>query len=286
MDNIPSPIQNLAKATLTKVADKFVDFIITKYTGVSIKVFEAQGDVEADKVKSKWELLEKPFWLQAEAKKMGREYSNFGNTLIKSSSLITATENNISEDNDVFWGLIEHAKEISNEEMQDLIAKIIAGEYNNPDTYSMSTLQILKSLGKKEVELFEKVCSLLVNNHLPHILFTGQDSVKKIMRELGIDFSHLQTLQSLGLFLPNDMTNTIANPEKKGFIIDYFDKNITFVCENENTEIKVPNYYGLSLAGSQILQHLNPKYNEEYYIWLKENYKIRNYKITESALIK
>ena len=77
MTNLPQPIKDLGKATLSKVADKFVDFIITKYTGKSIKVFEAEGDVEADKVKTRWEVLEKPFWLQAEAAKMNRQYSNF-----------------------------------------------------------------------------------------------------------------------------------------------------------------------------------------------------------------
>lgn len=103
MNYLPKPIEDLGKAALSKVADKFVDFVIMKYTGTSIKVFQAQGDIEADKVRTKWELLEKPFWLQAEAAKMGRQYSNFGDTLSKSAPLITAAENKISDDNDVFW---------------------------------------------------------------------------------------------------------------------------------------------------------------------------------------
>ena len=56
------------------------------------------------------------------------------------AALITSSENKISDENDVFWGFLEHSKEISNEEMQRLIAKIIAGEYNSPGTYSMSAL--------------------------------------------------------------------------------------------------------------------------------------------------
>lgn len=280
MDSIPAPIQKLAKSTLTKVADKFVDFIITKYTGVSIKVFEAQGDIEADKIKSKWEQLEKPFWLQAEAKKMGREYSNFGNVLMRSSALITAQENNINDDNDVFWGLLEHSKTISNNEVQDLIAKIIAGEYNNPETYSMTTIQTLKMLGRSEIELFEKVCGLILfGGMLPHALFTGDENVKDLMKELDIDFSKLQTLQSIGLFLPNDMTNKIPNPEKKKYEVRYFDEKIIFECENESTDIQVPNYFALSVSGKQIIEHLKPKKQGAYWEWVKQNYKVANYKL-------
>lgn len=283
MLNLPQPIKDLGKSTLSKVADKFVDFIITKYTGKSIKVFEAEGDIEADKTKTRWEVLEKPFWLQAEAAKMNRQYSNLGNVLLKSVPLITAPENKISDDNDVFWGFLEHSKEISNEQMQELIAKIVAGEYNAPGTYSMSTLQIIKMLGKNELELFEKICGLLIDNErIPKKLFAFDDNVRKIIKNIGIDFKSLQTLQNLSLFLPNDMVRTVENPEKENLIIQYFDKQIIFTPENENfAEIKLPEFFGLSVVGIQILDHLNPAYIEDYFIWLKSNYKVSNYKLLE-----
>ena len=209
--------------------------------------------------------------------------SNLGNILKKATTSVKPPTDTIKDDNDVFWGLLEHSKEISSEEMQNLIAKIVAGEYNNPETYSMSTLQTLKSLGKKEIELFEKVASLLLDKtkHLPQILFMGEDNTRPLMEKIGVDFSDFQTLQSLGLFLPNDMQNTLKNAEKKNFAITYFDKQIIYTPQNENTDIKIPGFYGLSLAGEQILNHLNPQFNEDYYLWIKENYKISNYKILE-----
>ncbi|EKD49196.1 MAG: membrane-fusion protein [uncultured bacterium] len=286
INNLPQPIKDLGKAALSKVADKFVDFVITKYTGKSIKVFEVEGDIDADKVRTKWELLEKPFWLQAEAIKMGRQYSNFGNTLLKAAPIITATDNKIADDNDVFCGFLEHSKEISNEEMQELIAKIIAGEYNAPGTYSMSTLQVIKMLGKSELELFERMCSLLISSdQIPQDLFSLPENAKGFMKKLVIDFGSLQLLQSLGLFLPNSMTKSLENLEKKNFKTVYFDKNILFTPiapENENTlKISMPGSFGLSPVGKQLLKHLTPKYNDEYFVWLKENYKIPNYKILE-----
>ena len=232
MKNIPKPIGDLGKKALSKVAGRFVDFIITKYTGKSTKVFEAEGDVEADKVKERWEKLEKPLWLEAEAKKINRQYSNLGSVLSKSIPFITILKNRISDDNDVFWGFIEHSKEISNEQMQELIAKIIAGEYNSPGTYAMSTLQVIKMLGKNELKLFERMCGLLIDNErVPQELFSFGDNVQELMSKIDIDFGSLQMLQNLGLFLPNDMARSIKNPEKKNFAIKYFDKHIIFTPE-------------------------------------------------------
>ncbi len=284
MTDISKPIKDLGKKALSKTAGRFVDFIITKYTGKSTKVFEAEGDVEADKVKERWEKLEKPLWLEAEAKKINRQYSNLGSVLSKSAPLITIPKNQISDDNDVFWGFIEHSKEISNEQMQDLIAKIIAGEYNSPGTYAMSTLQAIKMLGKNELELLERMCGLLVDNErIPQELFSFGDNVQELMSKIDIDFGSLQMLQNLGLFLPNEMARSIKNPEKRNFAIKYFDKHIIFTPENENFEkIKLPGFYGLSIVGGQILKHLNPPYVDEYLIWLKSNYKIPNYKILEN----
>ena len=283
INNLPQPIKDLGKATLGKAADKFVDFVITKYTGKSIKVFEAEGDIEADKVKSKWEILEKPFWLQAEAAKMNRQYSNFGNTLLKAGPLVTEVDSKIKDDNDFFWGLLEHSKEISNEEMQDLIAKIIAGEYNKPGSYSMSTLQSIKMLGKEELELFEKISSLLINgDSIPQNIFSFPENAKEFLGELKIDFGSLQILQNLGLFLPNDMSRSLPNPEKKKFAVQYFDQQIIFEPNHEkNFDINMPGFFGLSVTGKQLLNHLNPKFNDKYFTWLKESYKIPNYKIVE-----
>lgn len=164
-----------------------------------------------------------------------------------------------------------------------MIAKIIAGEYNAPGTYTMSTLQTVKMLGKEDLELFEKISGLLIGKeHLPRILFSGQGNVKKIMRIVNLDFVKLQALQSLGLFLPNDMERTITNTEKKKVEFQYFDKKLIYIPDPNASEIiRLPGFYGLSAVGKQILEHLEPKYVKEYYVWLKENYKIPNYKLSE-----
>ena len=151
---IAKTLVTLGSEASSKSVISFSELIALKFFGKSIARLKAESVVEADKVTSRWEEIEKPMWLQAEAVKMNRQYNNLGNVLQKTSKYITAAEHAVPDDNDLFWGLLEHAKEITSDEMQDLIAKIIAGEYNSPNTYSMSTLQVLKSLGKNELREF------------------------------------------------------------------------------------------------------------------------------------
>jgi hypothetical protein len=284
-EDIPKSLVELVRAVTPKAVSDFSELVSLKLFGKSLAKLRAEAENKFDEIKQVGEIrreVERPFIVEIETAKAHRQYSNLGETLKKATTFIKQPSGVMKDDNDVFWGLLEHSKEISNEEMQDLIAKIIAGEYNNPETYSMSTLQTLKFLGRKEIELFEQVCGLLLDQtkHLPMALFTGGDDTKPLMQKLDIDFEDFQTLQNLGLFLPNNMKNILKNPEKKNFAITYFDKKIIYTPQNENKlDIEIPGFYGLSLAGRQILGHLNPKYNEDYYNWLKENYKITNYEI-------
>lgn len=271
----------------TKVANTpLFSTVIDKLLGFKISEWNAQGGVIKKHILDGYE----------EAKEKGlaiqyvsafRSNANLINIGTRAAKYIDSSKpSEVGIDNDVFWGFIDHAKGISNDEMQELIAKIIAGEYNVPGTYSMSMLQIIKMLGKSELELFEKICSLLINGHqIPQELFSLPENAKGFMNELTVDFGSLQLLQSLALFLPNDMTSSIKNPEKKNYKTVYFDKVIIFSpIEPEDVnklEISIPGFYGLSPAGKQLLKHLNPKPSANYFNWLKENYKIPNYKILE-----
>ena len=100
-----------------------------------------------------------------------------------------------------------------------------------------------------------------------------------VRRKSGLSYDSLQVLQSLGLILFNSLTSQISNPSQE-YKIQYFDKAWTFVLENKELKsVQFPNYYELSIAGNQIIQHLSPKYNDVYYQWLLKHYRWPNYKI-------
>lgn len=279
---LATAIENSTKVANTPIFSTVIDRLL----GFKISEWNARGGVIKKHILDGYEEA-KEKGLSIQYVSAFRSNANLINIGVKAAKYIDSSiQSEVGVHNDFFWGLLKHAEGISNEEMQELIAKIIAGEYNAPGTYSMSTLQIIKMLGKTELELFERMCSLLINgDQIPQDLFSLPENATNFMNGLGIDFGSLQLLQSLALFLPNDMSRSVENPEKKNFRVVYFDKYILFApisFEDINAiKIREPGFYGLSPVGRQLLKHLNPKFNEGYFDWLKENYKIPNYKIIE-----
>lgn len=52
--------------------------------------------------------------------------------------------------------------EVSNEQMQQIWAKLLAGEIKQPNTFSMRTLDTLKNLTAHEADLFKKICPFVL----------------------------------------------------------------------------------------------------------------------------
>jgi hypothetical protein len=201
----------------TKVANTpLFSTVIDRLLGFKISEWKAQGDVIKKQITDGYE----------EAKKKGLGFQ-YASTFRESTNLINigakATEhiddskpNNILLGNDFFWGIINHAKEVSNEDMQELIAKILAGEYNSPGTYSMSTLQILKSLGKSDLEKL----SLLGVAYLPahgflRDFFSMDKDALNVGQEIGLDYGDFLEMQNLGLIQSGSYTVSITLQKDK-----------------------------------------------------------------------
>lgn len=276
---------------VTDAGKEVVSLVVNQVTGDNHPEYQKaviSGTAEALKELAKSDISTATrIYEKIKVKREQREFFNLSKILHKIATLVrTKPKEVVSDDNDFFWNTIEYAKSISNEEMQELIAKIIAGEYNAPGTYSMNTLQALKMLGKNELELFEKVCCLIINDkQLPKILFSLPYANEDFIQELGVDFNSLQLLQSFGLFFPNSTESIMDNPQNAKVKIRYFSESILFeanITDDLNSlKFKINPCFILSPAGEQLLKHLNPKPNKKYFDWLKKNYQIPNYKIIE-----
>jgi hypothetical protein len=279
--SLTTAIDNASKVANTPLFTTVID----KLMGFRISQWAAEGELRKQLIHDEYQKAKESGIFGMQYIENLRHMTNLIDTAAKSAKYIDQNKpNDIQIDNDFFWNTIEHSKTISNEEMQELIAKIIAGEYNQPGTYSMSTLQTLKMLGKHELELFEKMCSLLIyEDHIPQEVFSMNDGIKAFMNSQKLDFGSLQILQNIGLFLPNNMSKRIKNIEKTGFSLNYFDRVIYFkLSKGNDSTYTVPSFYALSKTGKEIFQHLKPEFKEEYFNWLKKNYKVPNYTLIEN----
>lgn len=79
--------------------------------------------------------------------------------------LLLSDEKECSEepvDKDWMIRFFNSVEDISDDDMQNLWAKILAGEVKQPKSFSLRTLETLKNLSKDEALLFEKICKLKI----------------------------------------------------------------------------------------------------------------------------
>jgi hypothetical protein len=103
-------------------------------------------------------------------------------------------------DEDWITQFFNHCQDISNEEMQSLWARLLAGEVAKPGSFSLRTLDLIKVLDKDDADLFTRFCSMVwqIQNEFTAILpLLGDRWPPLLGAELGI--MEFVRLASLGL---------------------------------------------------------------------------------------
>lgn len=84
---------------------------------------------------------------------------------------------------------------ISDEEMQDLWAKMLAGEINQPSSFSLRLIDILRNISAQEARLFQEMCFKAIQ--IGSNIFIPRYS--EYMQEFDIIYSDIMRLDELGL---------------------------------------------------------------------------------------
>lgn len=114
---------------------------------------------------------------------------------------------------------INMAGDISTEEMQDLWAKVLAGEVVRPNSFSMRTLECLRNLSTADARLFEKVSEFVISEQ-----FLYNDSNKGLNAKYGVTYTDLLTLDDCGLINSTGMVSRkmeVSNQES--IFVDFGD---------------------------------------------------------------
>lgn len=137
-----------------------------------------------------------------------------------------------------WWNHFENcAENISNEDMQLIWGKILSGEIKKPGTFSVRTLNDIKSLNKRDAEAFQKIlpyiCSLGKNNSDDLILINETSSYEKH----GITINDFMVLDEAGLIQRNTGLTIKIVDDKCNL---YYDDNYKIVVrfnESKTSEI-------------------------------------------------
>lgn len=127
---------------------------------------------------------------------------------------------------------------VSDDEMQELWSRVLAGESNSPGTYSKRTVNFLSDLDKGEAEMFTHLCGFgwIIENFIPLIY----DTQHPIYNDQGINFGSLSHLESIGLIQFNNLTGFRWLDPPKKFTVLYYGTPISLEIPNDSdNEIKI-----------------------------------------------
>ncbi len=205
----------------------------------------AQAEAEADKIGaiSKIEITElrlralKRFLIEESSKQ-----NNIENITRKALPVVNSTAQPKNIENDWIVNFFDKARLISDEDMQELWARILAGEANAPGTYTKRTIYLLASLDKNDAFLFTKLCNFTWNIGVPVPLIF--DFKNKLYEKNGIDFEILKHLDSIGLI----NFDYLSGYQKEGF-----DKTIKVTYGNQILILEFPKESGNNLDTGQVM---------------------------------
>lgn len=151
---------------------------------------------------------------------------------------------------DWITNFFDKSRIVSDNEMQQLWSRVLAGEANAPGAFAKRTVNLLADLDKGDAELFMRLCGFgwMIGNVVP-LVFDVQGN---IYNQQGINFNSLSHLESLGLVQFNNIGGFRWLKLPKNITVSYYGKltNLTFPAESDN-ELQLGNVL-LTRAGQQL----------------------------------
>jgi Protein of unknown function (DUF2806) len=130
-----------------------------------------------------------------EAKKQG----NIESITKKALPYLTEDANPANIEDDWIVNVFDKCRLISDEQMQLLWARILAGEANSPGRYSKNTIRVLDSFDKSDAILFSTLCRFSWSIYDEDTIVLIYDTQSSIYTDFGIDFMALEHLDDIGL---------------------------------------------------------------------------------------
>ena len=177
---------------------------------------EAQSDIEITDLHRRAARR----WIEEEAQRQ----KNMEDITAKALPQLDENAKPDSIEDDWIVNFFDKSRIVSDNEMQELWSRVLAGEANAPGTYSKRTVNILSDLDKADATLFTKFCGFVwMLGGLTPVVFHDSG---EIYNRHGINFVTLQHLDSVGLIQFDGMMSMSARIPRK-FAVAYYGRQMT-----------------------------------------------------------
>ena len=194
-----------------------------------------------------------------------RKQNNLETVVLNASNELNDDSEVSDEPVDDYWAtrFFDMAADISGEDMQIIWGKILAGEIKRPNSYSIRTLELLRSLTTREIQALKET--------LPLVMIRGSDyfiiNDEEILKKYNINFDRLSMLIESNFLSPLTYVIEKIHLECSSDIPkQIFNKNyvICMSCEGEEDRKFDINIYSLTSSGKELIKLLQPEGDKQY----------------------
>lgn len=140
-----------------------------------------------------------------------------------------------------------HCEDVSDEKMQGLWARLLAGEVSHPGSFSPRTLQVVSVLTEADASIFTQFCCFVwTDEATPFGAIQGEGACDKYWESVGISPTSVSDLRSMGLV---GETFGVRVPEGDPFSASYFGRPFLFSPEREDDHNLTPRKSRAALLG-------------------------------------
>lgn len=203
----------------------------------------------------------------------GNKQENMEAITQKAIPLLTDSSEPEKMEDDWITNFFDKCRIISDEEMQALWARVLAGEANTPGAFAKRTVNFLGSLDKHDAGLFTNLCRFrwFVGEVVPLVY----DIKASIYKDSGVNFNLLQHLDDIGLVSFGLSTGYAIAKLGGSLKTDYYGEQIMIVFKKEKDNDLGVGHIFLTKTGEELARVCDAKPVEgfmEYILdrWMKK----------------
>lgn len=192
--------------------------------------------------------------------------------------------NNVSDDPvDIDWvtRFFDSVADVSSEEMQIIWGKILAGEVNQPGSFSLRTLDVVKNLSRKDAKLFTEISPFVLCSEGAKYIA----SENEVLDKYEIPYEIILDLDECGLINSSGTLALYPTISKKNSFKVYNHEMIAFCNGKTEDEQKFAiGVYTLTRAGQELFGIIETPSNNEYFLDVLHDIETHNKEIVSISI--
>ena len=206
-------------------------------------------------------------WIEEEATRQ----KNMEDVTAKALPQLNENANPDSIEDDWLVNFFAKSRIVSDNEMQKLWSRVLAGEANAPGTYSKRTVNFLSALDKAEAALFTELCGFAwMIEEINPLVF---DTQAEIYTRHRMTFSNLIHLESIGLAQFSGVPNFASTGLPKRFTVTYYGRPLALEMPKDADNMICTGKVLLTRIGQELAPICGSKPVEGFWEYMKDQWK-------------